>query len=135
MRRGGAVSWQLVIAGSFLTQGPGRCRDLTSRAGICKALQSCSSGSLSVVALSRPCLSTLGGDLRHCSPKECHLTSNFLLQPALSAIWVVLLALRHPTDFSSMRPMWVLGKHPYIPSSLGEHTDLISALLFAHLDL
>ena len=45
------------------------------------------------------------------------------------------MALRHPTDFSSMRPMWVLGKHPYIPSFLGEHTDLISALLFVHLDL
>ena len=51
------------------------------------------------------------------------------------AFWVVLLALRHPTGFSSMRPMWVLGKHPYIPSSLGEHTDLILALLFAYLDL
>lgn len=85
LREGGCCLLAAGSAGSFLTQSPGRCRDLTPRAGICKALQSCCRGPLSVVALSRSRLSTLGGDSRHCSPEECHLMSNFLLQPALSS--------------------------------------------------
>ena len=85
LREGGCCLLAAGSAGSFLTQSPGRCRGLTPRAGICKALQSCCRGPQSVVALSRSCLSALGGDLRHCSPEECHLITNFLLQPALSS--------------------------------------------------